>query len=259
MNQSNSLEAEFKISQLQLQYADKSPQNILRLALAQFNKLSIFFSGAEDVVLIDMASKITRNFQVFVIDTGRLHPQTHELIEEVRKHYNIQIKVLFPDPQQVANLVEQKGLFSFHEDGHQECCAIRKVEPLRRQLANLDAWITGQRQDQSPATRAELPIVQIDKTFSTEERSLVKFNPLANWTSDLVWKYIRYHKVPYNKLHEQGYISIGCQPCTRAVLPNQQEREGRWWWEKAKEKESGIHGQNLSKTKHGHHQVAAHH
>lgn len=243
---SSSLEAEFKISQIQLEYAEKSPQNILRLVLAQFNRLPIFFSGAEDVVLIDMASKITQNFRVFVVDTGRLHCETYELIEKVRKHYQIEVQILLPDPQKIQELVTKKGLFSFYEDGHQECCAIRKVEPLRRQLEHLDVWITGQRHDQNPVTRGELPIVQIDKTFSTEKRNLIKFNPLAAWNSDLVWKYIRYHDVPYNKLHDRGFMSIGCQPCTKAILPNQHERDGRWWWEKTKLKESGIHAENLS-------------
>ena len=240
----NTTQKEFNISEIQSEYKTKSPQQILRLALNQFENIAISFSGAEDVVLIDMASKITKDFKVFSLDTGRLHPETYEFIDRVREHYNLELEVIFPDTEQVEALVKEKGMFSFYKDGHKECCGIRKVRPLRRKLSTLDAWITGQRQDQSPETRTDLPIIQIDKAFSTAELTLTKFNPLANWTSALVWKYIRYHQVPYNKLHEQGYISIGCQPCTRAVLPNQHEREGRWWWEQSEEKECGLHTAN---------------
>ncbi len=233
---------ETKIDLIQAEYAHKSPQQILRSALSQFDNIAISFSGAEDVVLIDMASKITKNFQVFSLDTGRLHPETYQFLDRVREHYDLKLEILFPDAQQVQQLVQEKGLFSFYQDGHKECCSIRKVMPLRRQLKTLDAWITGQRKDQSPDTRADIPVIQNDTAFSTPERNLVKFNPLANWTSETVWKYIRYHNVPYNKLHEQGFISIGCQPCTRPVLPNQHEREGRWWWENpTSSKECGLH------------------
>ncbi len=232
---------ETKIDLIQAEYAHKSPQQILRYALSQFDNIAISFSGAEDVVLIDMASKITKNFQVFSLDTGRLHPETYQFLDRVREHYDLKLEILFPDAQQVQQLVQEKGLFSFYQDGHKECCSIRKVMPLRRQLKTLDAWITGQRKDQSPDTRANIPVIQNDTAFYTPDRNLVKFNPLANWTSETVWKYIRYHNVPYNKLHEQGFISIGCQPCTRPVLPNQHEREGRWWWENPSSKECGLH------------------
>ena len=232
---------ETKIDLIQAEYAHKSPQQILRYALSQFDNIAISFSGAEDVVLIDMASKITKDFQVFSLDTGRLHPETYQFLDRVREHYDLKLEILFPDAQQVQQLVQEKGLFSFYQDGHKECCSIRKVIPLRRQLKTLDAWITGQRKDQSPDTRADIPVIQNDTAFSTPDRNLVKFNPLANWTSETVWKYIRYHNVPYNKLHEQGFISIGCQPCSRPVLPNQHEREGRWWWENPSSKECGLH------------------
>ena len=235
---------ETNIDSIQSEYAHKSPQQILRFALSQFDNIAISFSGAEDVVLIDMAARISNNFKVFSIDTGRLHPETYQFLDRVREHYNLDLEILFPDAQQVQRLVQEKGLFSFYQDGHKECCGIRKVMPLRRKLLTLDAWITGQRRDQSPNTRAEIPVIQTDTAFATKERTLVKFNPLANWTSEKVWKYIRYHNVPYNKLHEQGLISIGCQPCTRPVLPNQHEREGRWWWENPSHKECGLHTNN---------------
>lgn len=152
-----------------------------------------------------------------------------------------------PDREQLDAFVKEKGLFSFYEDGHQQCCAIRKVEPLRRKLAGLDAWITGQRKDQSLDTRGDIPEVQLDAGFSGPGKQLVKFNPLLNWTSAQVWDYIEAYRVPYNDLHQHGYISIGCEPCTRPVLPNQHERAGRWWWEDSAKKECGLHGGNIDK------------
>lgn len=235
-------------TQIQTDYEAKSPRQILEFALNKFDNISISFSGAEDVVLIDMASKITKNLQVFSIDTGRLHSETYQFLEQVRQHYDLDLEILFPDAQQVENLVKEKGFFSFYEDNHKECCGIRKVRPLRRKLATVDAWITGQRKDQSPDTRADIPVIQLDNAFSTENHKIVKFNPLANWTSEQVWKYIRHFDVPYNPLHEKGFVSIGCQPCTKAVLPNQHEREGRWWWENAADKECGFHKDNLKKN-----------
>jgi phosphoadenosine phosphosulfate reductase len=238
---------DLNLAQLQAEYSQKNPQQILKFALEQFDNIAISFSGAEDVVLIDIASRLTKDFKVFSIDTGRLHPETYQLLERVRNHYEIDLEILFPDAAQVEALVKTKGLYSFYQDGHKECCTIRKVIPLRRQLATLDAWITGQRKDQNPDTRAHIPVVQVDTAFSTSDRQLIKFNPLANWSSKQVWDYIRAMGVPYNKLHEKGFVSIGCEPCTRSVLPNQQEREGRWWWENAQEKECGFHEVNLTK------------
>lgn len=227
------------------EYDGKSPQQIIKLALEQFSTIAISFSGAEDVVLIDMAKKTGKPFRVFTLDTGRLHPETYRFIERVRKHYGIAIEVCQPEAEPLAKLVTEKGMFSFFEDGHEECCGIRKVAPLRRKLATLDAWITGQRRDQSPNTRNAVPVVQADGTFNRPGEVLAKFNPLANWSSEEVWAYIRAFEVPYNELHEKGFVSIGCEPCTRAVLPNQHEREGRWWWEDATKKECGLHIVNL--------------
>jgi len=223
----------------------QSPRAILKEALGRYNNIAISFSGVEDVALIEMAHKLTDNLQVFTLDTGRLHAETYDFIERVRQHYGIRIEVLFPDAQEVQDLVGKKGLFSFYTDGHSECCGIRKVNPLRKKLATVDAWITGQRRDQSPGTRNEVPLVQLDTAFSTADKPLIKFNPLANWTSKEVWDYIRMTEAPYNALHEKGFISIGCQPCTRPVLPGQHEREGRWWWEEATHKECGLHAGNL--------------
>jgi len=237
--------SELNLAQIQSKYVAKSPSQILEYALSKFDNIAISFSGAEDVVLIDMAAKITQNLQVFSIDTGRLHSETYQFLEQVRQHYDINLEILFPDAQQVEELVKEKGFFSFYEDNHKQCCGIRKVRPLRRKLATVDAWITGQRKDQSPDTRANIPVIQQDTAFSTEDHQIIKFNPLANWTSEQVWQYIRHFKVPYNPLHTKGFVSIGCQPCTKAVLPNQHEREGRWWWENSADKECGFHEDNL--------------
>ena len=230
------------------EYASRHPRDIVGLALREFPQdLAISFSGAEDVVLVDLAAKAGGKFRVFSLDTGRLHPETYQFLDRVREHYRIPVETFFPQPDAVEKLVREKGLFSFYKDGHKECCGVRKVEPLVRALKPLKAWITGQRRDQSPGTRAEVPVVQIDPTFGAPERPLVKFNPLANWSSKDVWAYIRQNEVPYNALHDRGFFSIGCEPCTRPVNPGQHEREGRWWWEEETMKECGLHAGNVKK------------
>lgn len=224
-----------------------SPQDILAYALEQHDNIAISFSGAEDVVLVDMASRIKPGVNIFCLDTGRLHAETYQFIETIRNHYNIALDILFPDTTAVQKLTASKGLFSFYEDNHQECCGIRKVGPLRQKLLQLDAWVTGQRKDQSPGTRGAIPIVQKDSVFARSDDTLLKYNPLVNWSSQQVWDYIRAEEVPYNPLHQRGFISIGCEPCTRPVLPSQHEREGRWWWEEATKKECGLHSGNVKK------------
>ncbi|MDT8400020.1 MAG: phosphoadenylyl-sulfate reductase [Pseudomonadales bacterium] len=233
------------ITNLAQDYADRHPREIIQLALDSVDNIAISFSGAEDVVLIEMAWKLNKNIRVFSLDTGRLHPETYRFMEKVRKHYGINIEFMSPDALQLEAFVQEKGLFSFYESDHHECCGIRKTAPLRRKLATLDGWITGQRKDQSPDTRATIPVLEIDPVFSPPGQSLYKFNPLANWSSQQVWEYIRMFDVPYNELHDRGFISIGCEPCTRPVGPNQHEREGRWWWEEATIKECGLHQGNL--------------
>jgi phosphoadenosine phosphosulfate reductase len=239
----------FDASSLAREYDAKHPRDILKLALERFDQIALSFSGAEDVALVDMAAKLKPGVKVFSLDTGRLHPETYRFLEQVRNHYRLEIELLVPDPAAVEKLVREKGLFSFYKDGHKECCGIRKVLPLRRRLATLDAWITGQRRDQSPGTRASVPVIENDTAFSTAQHRIVKFNPLSNWTSAQVWQYIRENNVPHNELHARGYISIGCEPCTRAVLPNEHERAGRWWWEDETIKECGLHAGNVAGTK----------
>lgn len=238
MNKIDALELDSSLEQ-------QTPQEILAYAIEQYDHIAISFSGAEDVALIHMAVKFRKDIPVFCLDTGRLHPETYRFIERVKKFYKLKIEMMFPPQDQVQKLVSEKGLFSFYEDNHQECCGIRKLAPLKSKLAGLDAWITGQRKDQSPDTRAHIPVVQEDPAFSGRNETLVKFNPLANWSSAQVWNYIREFEVPYNALHDQGFVSIGCEPCTRPVGPGQHEREGRWWWEDATKKECGLHSSNL--------------
>ena len=228
-----------------------SPREILATLLPVLGRTALSFSGAEDVVLVDQSEKLrkiasekeqsaTIDLHPFTLDTGRLHPATHRYLERVRKHYSLTLDALMPDPDEVNELVRSKGLFSFYADGHKECCEIRKVTPLRAHLAGFNAWITGQRRDQSP-TRSEVPIIEFDKAFSTPRRRLIKVNPLANTSSMEVWQLIRSLEIPYNELHDQGFASIGCEPCSRPVGPGQHEREGRWWWEEATQKECGLH------------------
>jgi phosphoadenosine phosphosulfate reductase len=232
----------FDLQQLAAQLDQQGPEAVLRWGLERFGAgLTIAFSGAEDVALIDMAVKTSLPFAVFCLDTGRLHSETYQFIERVRSHYGIEIQLYSPDPKLLEPFVKQKGLFSFYQDGHGECCAIRKVEPLSRALASCRAWVTGQRRDQNPSTRGVLPVVQVDPNSTTAGSERVKLNPLANWTLARVWQYIRDNSVPYNRLHDQGFVSIGCEPCTRAPRPGEHERAGRWWWEEATQRECGLH------------------
>jgi phosphoadenosine phosphosulfate reductase len=222
--------------------AERHPSEILKWGLQRWGgSLGIAFSGAEDVVLVHMASSLGLPFSVFCLDTGRLHAETYRFIDVVRKHYKIEITIMTPQAPAIQTLVKQKGLFSFYDDGHEECCGIRKVEPLRRVLGTLGAWATGQRRDQSPSTRSALAVVERDRTFSGLSGPLTKLNPLARWTSSQTWHYIRENAVPFNTLHERGFVSIGCEPCTRATLPGEHERAGRWWWEESTKRECGLH------------------
>ena len=225
--------------------AGAHPSAILRWGLERWGaSLAIAFSGAEDVVLVHMASELGLPFSVFCLDTGRLHPETYRFIDAVRKRYKMEIALMSPEAAPLQALVRQKGLFSFYEDGHEECCGLRKVEPLRRELATLRAWATGQRRDQSPATRGDINVVERDKTFvgaGGGPGSLIKLNPLARWTSAETWDFIRQEGIPHNPLHERGFVSIGCEPCTRAILPGEHERAGRWWWEESTKRECGLH------------------
>jgi phosphoadenosine phosphosulfate reductase len=225
---------------LEAELAGKSPAEVVARVLKQYGaRAAISFSGAEDVMLIDLAAKSGHPFSVFSLDTGRLHAETYRFIDRVRKHYGIEITVTAPDTVAVEDLVRKKGFFSFYEDGHGECCGVRKVAPLRRVLTRYAAWITGQRRDQSP-TRADVPLLQLDTNQGADGR-ILKVNPLAEQSLAQVWQYLRDEQVPYNPLHDQGFVSIGCEPCTRPARPGEHERAGRWWWEDSTKRECGLH------------------
>ena len=194
--------------------------------------------GAEDVVVIDLISRVKKELTIFTLDTGRLNEETYEVMDRIREKYGVQITSYFPSSQAVEKLEREKGFYSFRQsiENRKECCGIRKVEPLNRALSTLDAWITGLRREQA-VTRTQLPKVELD----TAHRGMVKLNPIADWTTDQVWKHIRDNQVPYNKLHDMNFPSIGCSPCTRAVKPGEDIRAGRWWWETPEQKECGLH------------------
>lgn len=233
--------ADLDMPELQRNLEHATPQEIVLAAFTRFGSdCVIAFSGAEDVALIDMAAKTGKPFRVLSLDTGRLHAETYRFIDRVRTHFGIEIELWFPDAVRVEALVRKKGLFSFYEDGHEECCSIRKVEPLARALGNCRAWMTGQRRDQSP-TRADVRVVDFDGARSSASGPLVKWNPLAAWSLQDVWNYIRENDLPYNELHDRGFVSIGCEPCTRAPRPGEHERAGRWWWEETTKRECGLH------------------
>ena len=193
--------------------------------------------SVEDMVLTHIIARERLPIEIFVLDTGRLHADTLELLSLIKKTYVVDLKVYTPEPHAVAEYVSRHGRDAFYADVglRQRCCEIRKVHPLRRALAGKRAWITGQRREHAP-TRAALPLQEYDAVHRLE-----KFNPLAEWTELQVWSYLREHGIPYNRLYDQGYRSIGCAPCTRPVLPHENVREGRWWWEAADKKECGLH------------------
>jgi phosphoadenosine phosphosulfate reductase len=193
--------------------------------------------SAEDMVITDVILSRNLPVEIFTLDTGRLHQDTLDVINAIEHRYGKRIRVMTPDPQAVAEYVATQGINAFYEsiELRKRCCGIRKVEPLKRALAGKKAWITGMRRTQS-ATRATLPAQEHDTVHGIE-----KFNPLADWSEDEVWTYVRSLDVPYNRLHDQGYRSIGCAPCTRPVVAGEDVRAGRWWWEQADARECGLH------------------
>jgi phosphoadenosine phosphosulfate reductase len=193
--------------------------------------------GVEDQVITDVLSKTGFPVKVFTLDTGRLFPETYDLIDKTSLHYGIRIDVFFPDREIIENMVKEKGVNLFYQsiENRKLCCHYRKIEPLNRALSGMDAWITGIRRDQS-LSRFNTKLVEWDESYG-----LIKINPLCNWTEKMVWDYIHQHNVPHNTLHDKGFPSIGCQPCTRAVTPGDDPRSGRWWWEEHGPKECGLH------------------
>jgi len=220
--------------------AGATAQDILRqgaAAAAGIVKLACSFS-VEDTVIIDMIHKEGLAVGVFALDTGRLNEETYEVADAITDRYGIRIDWYFPKHDAVEKLEREKGLYSFREslDNRHECCGIRKVEPLGRALAELAGWVTGLRRDQS-VTRTDLAAIEIDQNHG----AILKINPLLEWSEEQVWEYAKAHRVPVSRLYAQGYRSIGCAPCTRAVAPGEHARAGRWWWENPEHKECGLH------------------
>jgi len=211
---------------------------LLRQAVREHGKVVYANSlGAESMVLTDLIWTHVPQIEIFSIDTGRLHEETLSLMERLERRYQRRIKLYYPDPAALEAWTSENGINGFYNGlaERQSCCHIRKVEPFKRAIAGAGAWVTGVRHEQS-ATRALASAVDFDAT-----NGLAKISPILDWTHDDVWAYIRAHKLPYNPLHDRGYPSIGCAPCTRAVEPGEDSRSGRWWWENADSKECGLH------------------
>lgn len=219
--------------------AGMSPQEVLGFFLKEYRGGIAQASGmgAEDQVITDMIARIDRNTRIFTLDTGRLYQETYDLIQRTGEKYGLNIEVFFPDYKKVQAMVREKGINLFYEsvENRKLCCGLRKNESLKRALKGTDVWICGLRKDQT-VTRFFNRMVEWD-----DQHGLIRLNPLINWTDKQVWEYIRGNDVPYNVLHDEGYPSIGCRPCTRAIQPGEDARAGRWWWEDSGNKECGLH------------------
>jgi phosphoadenosine phosphosulfate reductase len=229
-----------EVAALNETFAFESPENILDWASTKFGaglKLACSL-GAEDNVLTAMLASANSPARVFFLDTGRLNPETYQTLGAIRSRYDVPIEVIFPKTDSLQQLVTSKGPFSFYDsvENRKECCHIRKVEPLARALADATAWVTGLRREQA-VTRANLLVFEIDE----DHGNILKINPLATWTTEQVLEYAKNHRVPLNPLHAKGFPSIGCEPCTRAIEPDEDLRAGRWWWESPDLKECGLH------------------
>ena len=218
----------------------KSAQEVVRWSLETFgSKVALASSfSAEDVAIIDMMIKVDPKARIFTLDTGRLNQETYDVMDKIRDTYHVSIEIMFPKTDAVEQMVRERGLNLFYHsiENRKLCCGIRKVEPLNRALGTVDAWITGLRREQV-VTRSAVKKVDID----ADHGGIAKINPLVDWTWDQVMDYVKKHGAPYNVLHDQGYPSIGCAPCTRAIKPGEDFRAGRWWWERPEQKECGLH------------------
>lgn len=231
--------AKTKINVLNAQAKNLTAEEIIKLAYAEFGARVNFASslGEEDQMITDMISKTATKIEIFTLDTGRLFQETYDLLAKTQKRYKLGFKIYYPDTAAVEKMVAERGINLFYEsvENRKLCCGIRKVEPLKRALKNVDAWICGLRRGQS-VTRSTLEIFEWD-----EANAKIKISPLANWSLDDVHKYIKENNIDANPLHAKGFISIGCSPCTRAVKPGEDIRSGRWWWEEPEQKECGLH------------------
>jgi len=239
-NEQRDLLDEFEAGQLAVELDSATPQEMLAWALDRWGSQAALCTSfqAEGMAILDMAWRLDPKVRVFTVDTGRLPQETYDVMEEVRRRYNVEVEVCFPDARQVEAMVRRAGpnLFRRSVEARLLCCNVRKVEPIRGMLEGLDAWITGLRRDQW-ASRANIRKIEIDH----DHGGLAKINPLADWTLEEVKAYNEEHGVPVHPLYAQGFTSIGCAPCTRATRPGEDPRAGRWWWEKNAPKECGIH------------------
>jgi len=228
-----------EIENYNLRLKDASPQEIIGFFAEEFKGRIAFATslGAEDQVITEMIADIDPGMKIITLDTGRLFQETYDLLDITRKKYNLSIEASFPDATDVENMVNTHGINLFYDsiENRKLCCFIRKTEPLSIALQGMEVWICGLRRDQS-VTRQEVQAVEWDNL-----QKMIKVNPIVNWSLDQVWQYIRAHKIPYNTLHDKGYPSIGCLPCTRAILQGEDIRAGRWWWESAENRECGLH------------------
>lgn len=229
-----------EVQELATRFEGKDPETVIRWALERFHPRMALASSlqAEEMVILDMAWRMNPGVRVFTLDTGRLHEETYTVMEQIREKYGIGVESYFPNREAVEALEREKGFYSFRQSVEERkyCCGIRKVEPLGRALDGLDAWVTGLRREQA-VTRGTVGKVEADESHG----GIIKLNPLTDWSGEQVWDYIRAHDVPYNRLHDIGFPSIGCAPCTRAVKPGEDMRAGRWWWELPESKECGLH------------------
>ena len=228
-----------KIDAFNQQLANATPFELIAFFLKEYKgRIALSSSlGLEDQVLTEMVVSLDRNVKIFTLDTGRLFPETYDLIHRTNLKYDIRLQVYFPESRHVEEMVNANGINLFYNsiEERKQCCRIRKIEPLQRAFAGLEVWICGLRREQS-VTRADMKPIEWD-----ENNGLIKLNPLIEWTEEQVRNYIKLHKIPYNPLHDRDFPSIGCQPCTRAVLPGEDLRAGRWWWENPDTKECGLH------------------
>ncbi len=237
-----------KIYDYQKLLGTKNSQEVIIWAIDYFGKKNIVLSssmGAEDQVLTDMVIRIEPGVEIFTLDTGRLPEETYNTIEETERHYNKKIEIIFPERRYIEELVNRYSPNLFYESiaRRKLCCQARKVKPLKRKLSSLKAWICGLRREQA-LTRTGAEVIEWDENFE-----LIKINPLIKWTEKDTWDYIYKNRVPYNKLYDKNFSSIGCEPCTRAIKNGENTRSGRWWWEDSEQKECGLHLQKSSVTK----------
>lgn len=228
-----------QIEALNNKYANATAEELLSGFLNEYkNRIALSSSlGLEDQILTHMVCAIDKTTNIFTLDTGRLFPETYDLIHRTNSKYGIKLSVYFPDASHVEEMVNTRGINLFYEsvENRKLCCNIRKIEPLKRAFAGLEVWICGLRREQS-VTRQDMQRIEWD-----EANGLIKLNPLIDWTEEEVREFIKTHGIPYNPLHDKGFPSIGCQPCTRAIFPGEDIRAGRWWWENPDTKECGLH------------------